>query len=111
MLESIFGNITIEKILFYLLVNERGYPSQVRRNFQSPLFTFQKAFARLEKGGILVSHKEGKNLIYQFNPRYPFIDALKVFLENAYGALPDEIKDKYYEPKTRKRPRRSGKPL
>lgn len=59
------------------------------------------ALARLELGGIIVSHKEGKTLMYQFNPRYPFLDELKAFLGKAYTFLPEEIQQKYYEPMRR----------
>jgi len=111
MLESLFGNPIIEKVLFFLLVNEKCYPSQLRNTFQNPLFSFQRALARLEKGNVIVSHKEGKTLIYQFNPRYPFLNELRAFLQNVYEFFPKEIKEKYYEPITRKRPRRQGKPL
>ncbi len=79
--------------------------------FHIPLYSFQCALARLEKGGIVVSHKEGKTRLYQFNPRYPFLNELKAFLEKAYICFPDEIRQKYYEPLVRKRPRRAGKPL
>jgi hypothetical protein len=75
------------------------------------IYSFQRALARLEKGGIIVSHKEGKTLIYQFNPRYPFLKELKTFLKKAYEFFPDEIREQYYEPISRKRPRRQGKPL
>lgn len=111
MLESLFGNTIIEKILFYLIVNEECYPSQLRKIFQAPLFSFQKALARLEKGSIVVSNRKGKTLLYQFNPRYPFLKELKAFLDVAYDGFPQEIREKYYEPSTRKRPRRQGKPL
>lgn len=111
MLEDLFGNAVIEKILFYLLINEKCYPSQLRRVFQTPLYSFQRALGRLEKGGVIVNHKEGKTLIYQFNPRYPFLNELKAFLEKAYTFFPEEIRQKYYEPAIRKRPRRLGKPL
>jgi hypothetical protein len=111
MLESLFGNVVIEKILFYLIVNEECYPSQLRNVFQMPLFSFQRALARLEKGGVIVSHRKGKTLIYQFNPRYPFLKELKAFLERAYDGFPQEMREKYYEKLTRKRPRRQGKPL
>lgn len=112
MLESLFGNVVIEKILFYLLVNEESYPSQLKEVFQVPLYSFQKALLRLEKGGIVVvSHRQGKTLLYQFNPRYPFLKELKAFLEKAYDGFPQEIREKYYEQVTRKRPRRQGKPL
>lgn len=111
MLEDLFGNPVIEKILFYLLANQKCYPSQLREVFQTPLYSFQRALGRLEKGGVIVSHKEGKTLIYQFNPRYPFLSELKAFLEKAYTFFPEEIRQKYYEPSIRKRPRRLGKPL
>lgn len=111
MLESLFGSPIIEKILFFLVVNKKCYPSQLKEVFQNPLYSFQKALARLEKGGVVVSHREGKTLIYQFNPRYPFLAELEIFLQKAYGFFPEEIREKYYEPIVRKRPRRQGKPL
>lgn len=111
MLEYLFGNPVIEKVVFFLLVNEKCYPSQLKNNFQMPLYSFQRALARLEKGGVIVSHREGKTLIYQFNPRYPFLIELKGFLQKAYAFFPPEMREKYYEPISRKRPRRQGKPL
>lgn len=111
MLESLFGNAVIEKALFYILVNESCYASQLSKIFQIPLYSVQKALGRLEKGGIVVSKRVGKTLIYEFNPRYPFLTELKAFLQKAYEFFPPEIKEKYYEPIERKRPRRQGKPL
>ena len=111
MLESLFGTPVIEKILFFLTVNKKCYPSQLKNVFQIPLYSFQRALARLEKGGMIVSYREGKTLLYEFNPRYPFLSELKVFLQKAYEALPQEMRDEYYEPSLRKRPRRQGKPL
>lgn len=110
MLESLFGNPVIEKVLFYLLLNEKCYPSQLRETFQVPLYSFQRALARLEGGGIIVSHQEGKMVIYQFNPRYPFLPELKGFLAKAYSFFPEEVRERVYEPIIRKRPRRRGKP-
>lgn len=111
MLESLFGNPVIEKVLFYLFVNQKCYPSQLKKVFQTPLYSFQRALGRLEKGGVIVSHKEGKTLVYQFNPCYPFLNELQAFLGKAYEFFPEKIRQKYYEPIVRKRPRRQGKPL
>ena len=111
MLEGLFGNKVIEKILFYLIANENCFPSELHRQFKLPLFGIQNALARLEKQGIIVSFKEGKTRIYQWNPRYPLINELKSFLEKAYSFLPESMKEKIYEPIIRKRPRRAGKPL
>lgn len=110
MLEYLFGTPVIEKVLFYLLMNKRCYPSELKTVFNMPLFSFQRALSRLEKGGVIVSYKFGKTLIYEFNPRYPFHQELIDFLKKSYSFFPSEIREKYYEPIIRKRPRRHGKP-
>jgi hypothetical protein len=111
MLESLFGGKNVEKVLFFLLVNKRCYGRQLSLIFQQAISTFQNVLDRLETGGVLVSFLEGKTRLYQFNPRYPYLKELEAFLVKAYAFLPQEIKEKYYEPKSRKRPRRKGKPL
>jgi len=111
MLDGLFGNPVIEKILFFLLKNHKTYPSELSQIFAIQIFRFQTAFERLEKGGIVVSYKEGKTRLYQFNPRFPMLKELLLFLEKAYTFLPKEYHDKYYQSFKRKRPRRPGKPL
>jgi hypothetical protein len=110
MLEKLFGNAVIEKILFFLLRNEKAYGSEVAQHMNIALYSVQQALKRLEDGGIIVAQSVGKTRVYQFNPRYPFQDELKLFLEKAYTFLPegDGIK---YERAVRKRPRKTGKPL
>ncbi len=111
MLEKLFGNVVIEKILFYLLANGKGYATELKKQLKIPLYSVQIALTRLEQGGILVRQAQGKTQVYQYNPRYPFLDELYRFLEKAYRALPEEIRESLYEPIVRKRPRRKGKPL
>lgn len=111
MLEKLFGNVVIEKILFYLLVNEKAYPSLLSNTFEIPLYSVQKAMARLEDGGVIVAQLQGKTRVYEFNPRFSMLKELRAFLEKAYSFLPQELKTKYYETPIRKRPRRRGKPL
>jgi len=110
-LETIFGGKNVEKVLFFLLKNERCFGRELSLRFEEALSPFQKTLDRLEDGGVLVSFLEGKTRVYQYNPRYPFLKELKAFLEKAYSFLPEEIREKYYEPKVRKRPRKKGKPL
>ncbi len=109
--EDLFGSKIVEKILFYMIVNQKCFPSELQRRFELPLFGIQNALARLERQGILVSFKEGKTRVYNWNPRYLLLSELQAFIAKAYSFLPDSIKEKSYEPKMRKRPRRAGKPL
>ena len=111
MLEALFGNESIERVLFYLLQNKTCYALQLKKQFQSALSPIQQALLRLEKGGILASTLVGKTRVFQFNPRYLFRKRLRSFLQSAYETLSEEIKKKYYETPIRKRPRHTGKPL
>lgn len=111
MLEYLFGNPVIEKVLFFLLKNEKAYASELSKVFEIPLFSIQKALERLEKGGIIASYKEGRTRLYRFNPRFPMLQELTSFLEKSYTFFPQNFRRKYYERPIRKRPRRKGKPL
>ncbi|NGX38440.1 MAG: hypothetical protein K1000chlam2_01614 [Chlamydiae bacterium] len=111
MLERLFGNQNTEKILFFLLENDKCYGTQLSKYFESALSGFQNTLDKLEYAGVLVSFLEGRTRIYQFNPTYPFLNELTNLLKRAYEFLPDDIKEKYYEKRVRRRPRRKGKPL
>lgn len=108
MLQSLFGNNTAEKVLFFLERYEQGYPSDIARLFGIPLFSVQNQLQRLEDGGILVSRLYGRVRIYQFDPRYSFLKELRNLLQKAMEALPKEEIDKYYMRRTR--PRRAKRP-
>ena len=108
MLEGLFGNPVIEKILFTLLASGDAYPLGIAKNFNEPVNRFQQQLKRLEDNAIVVSRLIGNVRLYTFNPRYPFLKELKALIEKAYDFLPEKEKDKYYRRRTR--PRRAGKP-
>lgn len=81
-----------------MLINKESHALQLKKRFKSSLYSFQRALARLEKGGLISSYREGKTVIYHFNPKHPFLAELKVFLQKAYDFLPQEMRVKYYEP-------------
>jgi DNA-binding transcriptional ArsR family regulator len=109
MLEGLFGNIIIEKILFFLYVYAEGYPLGMARVFGVPVNRIQQQLKRLENGGIVVSRLIGKVRLYTFNPRFPFLKELKELTAKAYEFVPENEKERYF--RMRKRPRRAGKPL
>jgi predicted ArsR family transcriptional regulator len=108
MLESLLGNNTIEKILFFLETYEQGYPQGIAKVFNTPVNGIQQQLRRLEDGGVVVSSLQGKTRIYEFNPRYPFLKELKTLLQKAMEFLSEREIEKYYRKRTR--PRRKGKP-
>ena len=108
MLEPLFGNKVVEKILFYLLTYENGYIRGIAGTFSIPVNGVIQQLKRLEDGGIVVSQKKGKIRLYSFNPRYPFLSELKVLLQKAMDVLPEPEIERFYSQRTR--PRRKGKP-
>lgn len=111
MLEILFGNQNTERIFFYLLKNDECYGRELSLRFDTALYGFQSILQKLEKANILVSKIKGNTRYYQFNPQYPFLSELIRFFEKAYEYLPQDMREKYYEPIVRKRPRRAGKPI
>lgn len=109
MLESLLGNATIEKILFFLETYGQGYPKGISRTFNIPVNGIQQQFRRLEDGGIVISSLGGKTRLYKFNPRYPFLKELRSILSRAMEFLSEKETEQYYRKRTR--PRKPGKPL
>lgn len=98
MLDQLFGNKSIEKILFFLLINGKCYAGKLSRHFKSPLTPIQQALAKLEDIGILESFSEGKIRYFQFNPMCPFLAELEALLRRSYTLLPAAEKKEYYDP-------------
>lgn len=99
MLEVLFGNQSVQKILIFLFVNSKCYGTQLHRLLDTPLTPLQKAFHRLERGGLIMSTYEGKTRLYQFNPTFPLLSELEQLLKKAYTLLPAHEKKAYYAPK------------
>lgn len=111
MLEYLFTNKNVEKILMYLTLHEKANATELSRSFGTALDPIQKTLKKLEQGGLLVSFLEGKTRVFQWNPRYPFLKEIQALAEKAYSYLPLKIQDLHYQRTKRKRPRRTGKPL
>jgi DNA-binding transcriptional ArsR family regulator len=107
MLEKLFGSKTAERVLMYLFVYQEGYPTEISRVFSLSLSMIQKQLQKFEEGGILASRLRGKVRIYQWNPRYPYLNEVKKLLAKNFEYLPENIKDRFYRQRTR--PRRKDK--
>ena len=109
MLEPVFGNRTVEKVLFFIRRYKQGYARDMAATLHVPLNGVQQQLRRLEQGGVLVSRLYGRVRLYEFNPRYPFLPELRALIEKAMKFLPATEQQKYYMRRTR--PRKPGKPL
>jgi len=92
---DLFGSKNIERVLIFLFVNGKCYGNALHKSFGIPLTPVQKALARLEKGGVLMSDYEGKTRVFRFNPSFPLLEELQQLLKKSYTLLPTSEKKNY----------------
>jgi len=110
MLEYLFSNKNVEKILIYLYLHNKANATELKRAFGTSLDPIQKTLKKLEEGGLLVSFLEGRTRVFFWNPRYPFLQEIQALAKKSYEFLPTNMQETYQLTK-RKRPRKTGKPL
>lgn len=109
MLTPLLGTENSERVLIFLLARNEGYAREISQLFDTNLYAIQRQLDKLEAGGVLVSRTVGRTRLYQFNPRYPFLNELKQLLEKAFSFYPEEVRENLVM--NRRRPRKRDKPL
>lgn len=109
MLEGVFGNKTAEKVLLHIFHYGESHASGIARDFGVSLNPIIQQLNRFEVAGILVSKEAGRSRVYSFNPKSAFTRPLKEMIEILYESIPLHERQKIF--KTRRRPRRKGKPI
>lgn len=95
MLETLCNNTHIEKILLFLFINQKGYPSQVKKRLDLSLTPLQHAFNKLEQGQVISSYFVGNKKVYELNLQHPYYPELEAFLKKRYTFLPPIEKNTY----------------
>jgi len=108
-LGELFGNETAEKVLLYIESYGSGYGLAIAETFECAVSQVQRQLERFEREGVLVSRLVGKTRLYEWNPRYYFLEELRRLLAKALKSLPTELTERFFRSRTR--PRRKGKPL
>jgi DNA-binding transcriptional ArsR family regulator len=108
MLKPILNSDNAERVLVFLISQKKGYAREIARFFDADPDSIQKQLVKFEEGGVLISRQEGRTLIYELNPRYPFRPELVALMEKALMFYPESERDRLI--KDRRRPRRKGKP-
>jgi predicted ArsR family transcriptional regulator len=109
MLTPLFGTENSERVLIFLLARNEGYAREIAQFFETHLYAIQRQLDKLEAGGVLVSRTAGRTRLYQFNPRYTFLNELRQLLEKALSFYPESVRENLVM--NRRRPRKRGKPL
>lgn len=109
MLEAILGSKSAEQVLIFLAARGDGYGTQIAEFFDAELFAIQQQLKKLEGASVLISRKVGRTRLYQYNPRYPFLEELMTLLLRALEFYPEPVRERLLM--NRRRPRQAGKPL
>ena len=109
MLEGLFGNQTIEKVLLSLFHYGEVYVAGIARDFEIAENPVRKQLERLEQTGIIHSKLAGRTRLYSFNQKNPYTSSLKNLVEVLYYGIPLQEREQMF--KSRRRPRRKGKPI
>lgn len=109
MIEVLLGSKNAERVLIYLFAREEGYAREIASFYETDLKSIQMQLDKFEKSGVLVSRAVGRTRPYVFNPRYPFLNELKVLLEKALSFYSKQEQQELTM--NRRRPRAKGKSL
>ncbi|OFZ81806.1 MAG: hypothetical protein A2583_11065 [Bdellovibrionales bacterium RIFOXYD1_FULL_53_11] len=99
------SNLNIVHLFHYGQIHARGLAG----DYDSSVDPFLRQLNRLEAAGILVSKTAGRTRLYQFNPKSPFVIPIRKIIEIVYESIPISEREKIF--RTRRRPRRKGKPV
>jgi len=109
MLGELLGSTNKERALIFLVARGKGYARQIARFYDAPLDPVQKALDGLERSGVLISRSVGSTIEYEFSPRYPLRDELRLLLDKTLSLYPEALRKELLL--ARARPRRKGKPM
>jgi len=109
-LNSLFRAESQEQILIFLFARESGYAREIADfyDIRSPA-VIQKQLLRLEDDGVVVGKNHGRTRMYQFNPRFVFLEPLKSMLKTTLELYPKEVRSNFLM--VRGRPRANRKAI
>jgi len=109
MLEGIFGNKTAVKVLLHIYHYGQIHASAIAEDYGIYNRSVLNQLERFENAGVLVSKQIGKSRLYSLNKKSPYYRPIEDILRIAYESIP--LEERLQRFKTRRRPRRKGKPI
>lgn len=109
MIENIFGTKTASLILLHLYHYGELHARGIARDINISVSSIQKRLEKFEEAGIIVGKMVGNTRIFSFNKKSPLVSPLMNLLKVYHSSM--SLNDKESIFKSRKRPRRSGKPV
>lgn len=108
-LQDLFGGKAAEAVLLSLFHHGETYGRAVARDFGVSLDGVQKQLDRFERSGAFVCKRQGRTLVYSWNPKSRVASRLRDLTGVIYEGLSFEIKEALFS--LRRQPRAKDKPV
>jgi hypothetical protein len=108
-LQDLFGGKAAEAVLLSLFHHGEAYGRAVARDFGVSLDGVQKQLERFERSGAIVCKRQGRTLVYSWNPKSRVASRLRDLTGVIYDGLSLEAKQALFV--ERRQPRAKDKPV
>ncbi len=108
-LKDLFGGKAAEAVLLALFHDGEAYGRAVSRDFGISLDSVQRQLDRFERSGVLVCKRQGRTLIYAWNPKSRLAARLRELVAVVYDGLSADLKQRMFA--VRRQPRAKDKPV
>lgn len=108
-LQDLFGGKAAEAVLLALFHQGEAYGRAVSRDFAVSLDAVQRQLDRFERSGTLVCKRQGRTLIYSWNPKSRLAARLRDLTGVVYDGLDAATKQRLFS--ERRQPRAKDKPV
>lgn len=108
-LQDLFGGRAAEAVLLSLFHQGEAYGRAVAREFEVSLDSVQRQLDRFERAGALVCKRQGRTLVYSWNPKSRVASRLRDLVGVIYDGLDASAKQAVF--RERHQPRAKDKPV
>jgi hypothetical protein len=105
----LFGGKAAEAVLLSLFHDGEAYGRAISRDFSVSLDGVQRQFERFERSGVIVCKRQGRTLVYAWNPKSRVAARLRDLVGVIYDGLGNEAKEALFS--ERRQPRAKDKPV
>jgi hypothetical protein len=108
-LQDLFGGKAAEAVLLSMFHYGESYGRAVSRDFAVSLDSVQRQLDRFERSGALVCKRQGRTLVYSWNPKSRVASRLRDLTGVIYDGLSSEARQQLFS--ERRQPRSKDKPV
>jgi hypothetical protein len=108
-LAELFGSRAAESVLLHPYHYGETYGRAVSADFEISLDSVQRNLEKFERAGVLICKRQGRTLVYCWNPKSKLASCLKDLVEIVYENMPLDVRQVKFS--VRRRPRSKDKPI